>query len=493
MLLGAAPAQASPEVNAALGPADAPRTELEPSAVETLPGGAVVSRFTQEVGGVPVVNAGAVVLDLPGSSPPELLFDKSRGDVPAPGRPTVSQDAAVTTARSAIGQGEVAAPASARLVIDGGELAWEVTQTVTEPLGDFRVIVDASSGDVISTRDLIRRATGQAEIFVPNAVVAQGDYEGLRDRGDRDTNRLTNLRTPVTLENIQDGQDCLKGPYVRVKVGSPAKHVCRASLDWSNVTRSKNAFEAVMAYDHIDETQQYVQSLGFPNVNDESQNVVVNPFAADNSFYLPGPDEIQFGRGGVDDAEDADVIVHEYGHAVQDAQNPDAYQGAGKDVGAQGEGFGDYLAEAYSTEVVGFDDEWSHCVMEWDATSYDDNHTYPPGICLRRTDNPNTVTEQSEEVCGTHSRPNFEIHCIGEVWSSALFSLREALGDDVGGDSVMDKVVLASQEMTPADPSFKQASQALLFADEALYGSLHCTAIRTELVDRELLPATVSC
>ena len=173
-----------------------------------------------------------------------------------------------------------------------------------------------------------------------------------------------------------------------------------------------------MAYYHIDETQQYIQTLGLDPINAESQNVVANAIPDDNSFYSPNRDEIQTGTGGVDDGEDADVIVHEYGHSVQDAQNPTAFGGGcGFDpAGAMGEGFGDYLSQACSTETVGFDDEWSHCVMEWDATSYDNNNIPPPGICLRRTDNDDGLLDAETVECGG------EVHCVGEVWGSALCS-----------------------------------------------------------------------
>lgn len=496
LLATAAPASAdtAPAVSAALKAADAPRSELASSAVETLPGGAVVSRFSQEVGGVPVVNAGAVVLD-PVDGSPRLLFDKTREDVAAPGEARVSKATAVASAQRAIGIRKAAGAPTSRLVISGGKLAWEVAQPADAPRGDFVVTVDAASGKVLSKRNRIQSAEGEAQVFVPNAVVANGSYSGLKDRDDRDSANLTSLRTPVTLENIKDGQSCLRGDWVNVRVGAAGEKVCKDSLKWNNVTRSKNKFEALMAYYHIDQAQQYIQSLGLLPINEESQNVVVDSFGADNSFYSPGADEIQMGTGGVDDGEDADVFVHEYGHAVQNAQNDDAFPGSGNQAGAQGEGFGDYLAEAYSTETVGFDAEWSHCVMEWDATSYDNNSLYPPGICLRRTDNPDTLSEH-KHFCGTNAgggSPN-EIHCVGEVWASALFELRTALGDDGGGDAIMDKVVLASHQLDPPSPSFQEASEALIAADESEYGVAdHCTAIRSELVDRELLDGSFAC
>ena len=63
---------------------------------------------------------------------------------------------------------------------------------------------------------------------------------------------------------------------------------------------------------------------------------------ADNSYFSPTtkPQRIYFGEGGVDDAEDADVCVHEYAHFI-------SYNAAnGSNVGAErnslDEGFGDY-------------------------------------------------------------------------------------------------------------------------------------------------------
>ena len=49
--------------------------------------------------------------------------------------------------------------------------------------------------------------------------------------------------------------------------------------------------------------------------------------------------------GGVDDAQDPDIVYHELGHAIQDDQIPGfgqpSFSSLG-DPGALGEGFGDY-------------------------------------------------------------------------------------------------------------------------------------------------------
>lgn len=498
--LVAAPAAeaGSPAVDAALKSADAPAAQLTATATSELPGGSVVRRFGQEVGGVPVVGAGAVVVGEAGAAA-ELLFDETRDEIAAPGDPRISSEAAVDAAAP----GDAKHVSARQVILPGGDgtLAWEVTYTTRYPLGDWVTHVDAASGDVLSEHNLAVNATGHARLFEPNAVVENDGYDGIKDRHDKDSNLLTSLREPVVLERIDD--TCLKGDWVSVRLGVDRKQVCRASRNWDDITRQNNKFEALMAYHHVDQAQSYIQGLGLSPINEESQKVTVDSIPDDNSFYQPSSDRITMGRGGVDDAEDADVMVHEYGHAVQDAQNPEAFA-AGNQAGAQGEGFGDYFSQAYSTETAGFDPEWSHCVMEWDATSYDTPSIPPDGICLRRTDNDRNLTQQHKR-CG---RPAFggnpvEVHCVGEIWASALSDLRELLGTDPGNDSVMDTVVLASHELLPPSPSFQQAAQALLQADDQIYPDNsddsqmgdgdHCAEILAEMQERQFLLTPFNC
>jgi len=70
------------------------------------------------------------------------------------------------------------------------------------------------------------------------------------------------------------------------------------------------------------------------------------------------------GRGCVDDAEDADVIVHELAHAILHGCTEGFAAG---DTGAIGEGFADYWAVAHSLrrpKGEAFHPEW---VFTWNA------------------------------------------------------------------------------------------------------------------------------
>jgi hypothetical protein len=491
-------ANAAPRsVRSKLKAASAPASELVRTDTVGLPGGVTVYRFQQQVDGVPVDAAEAVVADAPGA-PPALVTDATESGIAAPGEAAVSRANAVATAAGAV-NGHSDGRGRAGLVISpsgDGTLAWDVVFATARPYGNFEVLVDADSGRVLHRYDLLRQLqTAQAQLYVPNAVTENDGYDTIakvgRDEGrgkdkDKDTALLTSLREPVTLPNLRDGQDCLRGLWATAKVGKKASKVCRPSLNFSGVTRHDNKFEALMSYHAIDRTQTYIQSLGFAGANganDESQLVIADAIPDDNSFYAPVHDWIQLGTGGVDDAEDQDVIIHEYGHSVQDAQ----VKGFGRKPqgGAMGEGFGDYLAAAMSAETPGVPDHaaFDPCVMEWDATSY-----APLPSCLRRTDNPNTWDEQRDDCS-----PPTEVHCIGEVWSSALWSLRGELGDDGLGDSIMDKLVIASHFLETKDARFADGANALLSADDTLYGSAHCEAIGDEMVTRGFLATAPSC
>jgi hypothetical protein len=70
--------------------------------------------------------------------------------------------------------------------------------------------------------------------------------------------------------------------------------------------------------------------------------------------------------GGVDDAEDAEVIVHEYGHSVQDRQVTGF--GTSLEAGSIGEGFSDYLAVEVTSWRSGAPTKAPEaCVADWAA------------------------------------------------------------------------------------------------------------------------------
>ena len=132
-----------------------------------------------------------------------------------------------------------------------------------------------------------------------------------------------------------------------------------------------------------------------------------NGFPDDNS-YFDGL-SIVLGSGGVDDAEDADIIWHEYGHTIQFDQSRFA-------GGMLGEGFSDWWAAIMSMPVNGGYEE--ACVGDWNATS---NRLTVPH-CLRRIDSDLTMADQTGDV-----------HHDGQIWSRALWDITQTLGQRPSG------------------------------------------------------------
>ena len=376
---------------------------------------------------------------------------------------------------------------------DGGTLVWRVQIPSARPLADLEVLVDALSGEVLRTQDLLRDfRTGRAKLYDPNPVVENGGFHGLRsDHHDHDTVLLTALRRRVSLPKIKGRQDCLHGKWAHAKLGRDAHEVCKRSLRWKRVTRSQNRFEALMVYYHITRAQRYIHQLGFSDSNDprngiddRSQVAVADAFRADNDFYSPFDRKIRYGTGGVDDAEDADVILHEYGHAMQDSESH-AFVSSGKfEDGALAEGSADYWAAVMSSLSPATTNTDDVCIFDWDGTTW--GRVVPPfhRRCGRRADDGRTLSQAK----GSQPGCSLDIHCVGQVWSSALWDLRKPIGP-INAET-MDRIYLAAQFMYHANEHFNQAANALVNADGLLTGGANRTAICTEMKDVRGLSAS---
>jgi Fungalysin metallopeptidase (M36)/Peptidase propeptide and YPEB domain len=492
------PAAASAsDLHGAVKRARAPSPELRVTRNIDLPTSSTdVVRLEQRVGGVPVIDGDAVAVD-PAGAAPKLVADDTHAAIDNPPPPSITSARAIAAARAATHLGPPAVAPTAELAIqpgNGGTLVWRIELDSDHPPAAYEVLVDAASGQIVERRSLLENANGKAKLFDPNPVVAHGKFKGLHNNHDRNTPLLTALRRPVQLVRLDPHQSCLVGQFAKVTTKQRPKAkstaVCAKHRNFNRAKRADPDFEALMAYYHIDRTRAYVTSLDVGHFTHARTRVFADQFKEDNSFFDPIRRDIRYGRGGVDDAEDGDVVTHEYGHAIEDAQVHNF--GDGAEGGALSEGWGDYTAAMMSAQTPGTSYENDVCIFEWDSISYD-----PFGTCDRRADETQTL-QQGQAECTPHRHGvpigEPEIHCTGQVWSSTLFALRTELGNDAAGRSVLDRVVLTSNFMLPRAPSFAQAGQALLDADAALYPDasspghgIHDAAIRAELKARGIL------
>jgi hypothetical protein len=413
-------------------------------------------------GGVPVDGTWAGVHILGGRV--RLVQATASGARGGPTAAPITQAAAVTAAAGAVGVTTLRASNAERLLVAQGAVlvdTYRVAVLALTPAVAATIDVAAADGSVLAVRDDNRYEDAVATVFDPNPIVTARN-PALREPGVDSNGVDTDLDSAELTAQLKDrpltGFDTAKaaagnlvGPWVDVQGPAPI-----AALSGRvDVTRGDPRFEAVMTYVHLDRLQKYFQSLGFTgnkSINAEPQNVIAVPVQGyDNSFYQPGNDLMVLGAGGVDDGEDAEVTVHEYGHAVHDAQNK-GWSGSGE-TGAMGEGWGDFLAAAYYARTSGgFQDP---CLMDWDSTSY--SSTNPK--CIRRTDSPKTYPKNIVN----------EVHADGELWSTFLWRIREQLGTDAvsKSDNVLT-LVLTHHELLSTTPKFKDAVAALKTAAIAL-------------------------
>ncbi|MFI5496984.1 M36 family metallopeptidase [Actinoplanes sp. NPDC051859] len=366
-------------------------------------------------------------------------------------------------ARSAVAGRLGAAPARSELVIVPGATAKLAWQTLTPTArGTIRSLVDAGSGTVLREENTAQEADGTGQVFDPNPIVALQN-EKLADADDADYPELQAAYRKVTLKHLDEGKDTLQGAYAN-NFSDPAV----TSADRTYVyPRSNPGFEQVNTYHAMTQTQEYIHRIGFVDVNNEPQDFRTTGLTADNSYYDPSADAITMGTGGVDDAEDNEVIWHEYGHAIQDDQVPGF--GSTVEAGAIGEGFGDYWAVTMS-QATSPDTTVTPlaCVMDWDATSYTDDEPH----CLRRTD---TAKLYPGDLVN-------QVHADGEIWSHALWDVNKALGRYRA-----NRVILEAQFRFTPDVTMPQAAEATVSAASVLYGRRAAAQTRAAFVTRGIL------
>lgn len=426
-----------------------------------------VYEFVQRVDGIPVYGGvltvhfnrdGRVVGFTNGSVPGALLTS---------GIPSVKREQAIESARGAVPAGppddgdpaDVPAP-TARLVIYAQSgtptLAWEVVLPTHGPT--WQLFVHARKGAVLApAKDLNRYVSGTGRVFLVNAVVATKNNT-LRDNKDAASAVPSSAYRTVTLLDL-DGSGFLTGKYAS---SSDSKVRVSSANQTFVFDRSQDGFSETMGYYFLDYAQRYIQSLGFTSVNNRQQVFSIDRYKKDNSFYTASSKSIIYGTGGVDDAEDAEVIWHEYGHSIQDNQVPG--YGQSVEAGSMGEGFSDYWAGSLGAQLSGgFQDL---CIADWDSVSYSTDN--PP--CLRRLD---SAKHYPEDVNGDE-------HDDGEIWSAALWQIRGAISA-----AKADPLILQHHFLLTPDASFNQAANALMTAAINLgYNQQIVKAIRTILENR---------
>ena len=345
--------------------------------------------------------------------------------------------------------------------------------------------LDPETGAVLHTEQNYFRSRA-SRVFDPNPVAKLNAPE-LRDMEDADAAVPPAAYSDVEIEANASGP--LGGPWAQIADFQspsipPVDGAASLQLD-----RSEDGFEDVNAYFHIDRSQRHLQSLGYAGARAvAAYPIETDTHAAgggDNSFFIMTPavaghGRLYFGDGGTDDAEDSDLVVHEYAHAIHEWISPSTFLGAyDSETRAISEGFGDYWAfsASYAPSLASGRDPY--CLADWDARCWTnppgDRCAYPEGAdCLRRMDSSKTVADLLRgNLSGTE-------HLNGEIWSSALTDFFVAMVQRYGlveGRRVADITVLESMFGAPPWPDFASIARRMVAADRFVSGGRNSDAI----------------
>ena len=422
---------------------------------------------------------------------------------------SITKDQALSVSNIALNNNDNKQVASNNLYVmeidNQTKLVYRIVTNPSSGAASWETIIDAQTGAIIRTKDVAiydkpkkktadhsqkstAKPTKTASFVSATALVYNPDplskmlvaYGGQYVDGSDATNTsLDNARESVTLPEVDltAGVYKLKSSYVQINdFESPSKGLFTQATNNFSYNRNQDGFEAVNAFYHLDKSMRYInETLGItcrPSLN--SGIFYYDPSGlsgADNSHYIPSTERIAFGEGGVDDAEDADVILHEFGHGIHDWLT----NGSASDY--FGEGNGDYWAMSYSRSL----NQWAssqaaiHYVFSWDG-----HNTFWSG----RMDN--TTKLYPTDLDG-------EVHDDGEIWCAALMQIFDVIGREK-----MDKAFLEGISMTTT--SSNQQDAAIAVRQAAIDMNYPCADIKV-MTDKftlrgyvmPALPLTINC
>lgn len=328
------------------------------------------------------------------------------------------------------------------------------------------VLIDRT-GIELEQNDLLLYRSGQdslvsAWVFLPDPLTtAQKNYgPPYVDGGDANIPQLNAELVQVSVDADYDqGVFRLQDEYIKlVNYNEPGRTIAESVTPQFFYQRGDTAFEDVNIYYHVKVFSDYLRQLGYNDLVDHQIELESRAYTNDNSVFVSShtPPRINFGTGGVDDGEDADVIVHEFTHAVQYHAAPGTNTGLERK--SVEEGNGDYFAVSYSRQYS--DHNWER-VFSWDG-----HNEFHDGRVV------NSTAHYPEDMTNM-------IHTNGEIWSSALMEIQMAIGREE-----TDAILLTSLYNYAANMGMSHAAEWFILADSLLNNGANYTVICEKFNDR---------
>ena len=360
---------------------------------------------------------------------------------------------------------------------DGETLLPTIRLEVVEKQDRYYEMVLNKAVRVIYQNDLITYYTPAPQdsvvtlwVFNPDPLTSSQEVYGTpySDQNDQDIGVVNAQRVPRQVAaTFESGVFSLKNSAAEiVEFSDPITTASSSSINEFNYTRTQDGFEDCNVLYHLTTMRNYIHALGFTDLMDYAIHVDAHALnGSDNSNFNQGfnPPRLSFGEGGVDDAEDADVVVHEYGHAIMHSAAPGS--NSGTERRAMDEAIGDYFASSYSRSISNFG--WAD-VFNWDGH--------------------NEFWDGRSTVSTDHYPENLQqnIYTDADIWSATLMQI----WGDIGREAT-DAIMLQAAYSFSSGMTMPQAAIAFIQADTLLFDAAHFTPIRQRMFDRGLIPWNV--
>ena len=329
---------------------------------------------------------------------------------------------------------------------------WSLTSDYTLMLNYKGEITDSISHELRYGRDTFVHA----RVFIPDPLTVQGlTYGGnIIDNQDADLPWFEpayySVKVPATF-HPQSGLFALYNAWVSLEeFEAPVVEPVRLLNQNFLFRRNESGFEDVMTMYHIMAFRKQLTNLGYPQLMNQVLHVDAHAqFGADNSMFVRngGEPSLRLGTGGVDDAEDADVIIHEYAHGLSWSANNNI--NFSFERSALDEGLADYWATSYSRSISPV--SWAN-VFTWDG-----HNEFWSG----RSANTTRLYPS-----------NGNIYQVGEIWNAVLSKLWSDLGSEI-----TDRLLLESMFFYTEQTTLPEAAMFFIEADSLLYNGVHTPII----------------
>jgi len=213
-----------------------------------------------------------------------------------------------------------------------------------------------------------RNYHAEVAVFYPNPIHSSGKKYGEVISNQND-NSYPEIEREIRFKDVAaykaEGKVFLSTPLLKLmNLSAPNDQVDGFDEVDLVAGRSVPCFESSSVIYHLSAYMDYLRSLGYSSLLGP---IAIDPrghWGLDLSSFDPGSETpiLQFGIGGVDDAEDAHVIIHEFVHALSHRASPYSYHGTERKIVE--EAIADYLALGYANSIS---TNFTRNVFNWDA------------------------------------------------------------------------------------------------------------------------------